>query len=121
MKMPGGAARGETRTCPHCKGTILKSAATCPACGHFLRFEAVRGAREPVAAFQALRLEGVLKQSSLTEGYEYAIVVTVHNDRGEEITRQIVGVGVLKGKENRKVTVSVELYAPDGAKRPRAM
>ena len=121
MKMPGGAARGETRTCPHCKGTILKSAATCPACGHFLRFEAVRGAREPVAAFQALRLEGVLKQSSLTEGYEYAIVVTVHNERGEEITRQIVGVGVLKGKENRKVTVSVELYVPDGVKRPRVV
>ena len=121
MKIPGGAARAETRTCPHCKGTILKSAATCPACGHFLRFEAVRGAREPVAAFQPLRLEGVLKQSSLAEGYEYAIVVTVHNERGEEITRQIVGVGVLKRKENRKVTVSVELYVPDGAKRPRAV
>jgi hypothetical protein len=121
MKMPGGAARAETRTCPHCKGTILKSAATCPACGHFLRFEAVRGAREPVAAFQPLRLEGVLRQSSLAEGYEYAIVVTVHNDRGEEITRQIVGVGVLKGKENRKVTVAVELYVPDGAKRPRTV
>ena len=120
MKMPGAAAaRGGTRTCPHCKETILKSAATCPACGHFLRFDAVRGAREPVAAFQPLRLEGIL-QPCPGEGYEYSIVVSVQNDRGEEITRQIVGVGALRAKERRKVTVSVELYVPDGVRRPRA-
>ena len=33
------AAPGRTRTCPHCKATILESASVCPACHHHLRFD----------------------------------------------------------------------------------
>ena len=29
---------GRTRVCPHCKATILESAAVCPQCKHHLRF-----------------------------------------------------------------------------------
>ena len=35
---PGVA--GATRTCPHCKATILESSAVCPACRGHLRFDA---------------------------------------------------------------------------------
>ena len=31
---------GATRTCPHCKATLLESAAVCPACRGHLRFDA---------------------------------------------------------------------------------
>ena len=42
---PGTA--GATRTCPHCKATILESASVCPACRGHLRFdEAAAAARE---------------------------------------------------------------------------
>ena len=30
---------GKTRTCPHCKSTILESSSVCPACQHHLRFD----------------------------------------------------------------------------------
>ena len=33
------ATVGKTRSCPHCRATILESAAVCPACRHHLRFE----------------------------------------------------------------------------------
>ena len=30
---------GKTRTCPHCKATILESLSICPGCLHHLRFD----------------------------------------------------------------------------------
>lgn len=39
------------------------------------------------------------------------MVVTVTNERGEE-TRQVVGVGAIQPGEERKFTVSVEVFAP---------
>ena len=30
---------GATRTCPHCRATILESAIVCPGCRHHLRFD----------------------------------------------------------------------------------
>ena len=36
---------GATRECPHCRETILESAAVCPACRHYLRFDAGADAR----------------------------------------------------------------------------
>ena len=45
---------GATRECPHCRETILESAGVCPACRHYLRFDARRrsapGARAHAAA-----------------------------------------------------------------------
>jgi len=32
-------AAGKTRTCPHCKATILESLSICPGCLHHLRFD----------------------------------------------------------------------------------
>lgn len=39
-------------------------------------------------------------------------MVSITNDRGEEVARQIVGVGAIKPGEQRKFTVAVEVFAP---------
>ena len=39
------------------------------------------------------------------------MVVSITNERGEE-TRQVVGVGAIQPGEERKFTVSVEVFAP---------
>jgi len=41
-------------------------------------------------------------------------MITLTNDRGEEVTRQIVGVGAIPPGEQRKFTFSVEVYTPAG-------
>ena len=45
---PGTA--GATRDCPHCKATILDSAAVCPACRGHLRFDSAAAAATAAAA-----------------------------------------------------------------------
>ena len=39
----GHAVAGESRLCPHCKATILKTSVACPMCRHVLRFGATLG------------------------------------------------------------------------------
>ena len=46
------------------------------------------------------------------------MTVSVTNDRGVEVTRQIVGVGAIKPGEQRKFTVAVEVFAPGEAAEP---
>jgi hypothetical protein len=46
------------------------------------------------------------------EPWEYSVLVTVHNDKGEEIARHVVGVGALHSREERTVTVNVEVFKP---------
>ena len=42
-------------------------------------------------------------------------MISITNDRGEEVTRQIVGVGALQPGEQRKFTFAVEVFTPAGA------
>ena len=82
------AAVGKTRSCPHCRATILESAAVCPACRHHLRFEHRRGEQLPQAASQvALKVSG-------------------------QFARKVIGVGGLAPGEERKVELSVEIFDP---------
>jgi hypothetical protein len=46
------------------------------------------------------------------EAWEYSIVISVKNDRGDEVTRQVVGVGALQPGEGRTFTVSVDVFTP---------
>jgi hypothetical protein len=39
-------------------------------------------------------------------------VISVRNDRGEEVERKVVGVGALNVNEGRTVTLSVDVYKP---------
>jgi hypothetical protein len=98
---------GATRLCPHCRETILESAAVCPACRHYLRFDAVVEAPQ-TPAVTPLRIEGSIRHPAEGEPWEYTIVVTIQNDRGEEIARKLVGVGALNPDEQRTFTMSVE-------------
>lgn len=42
------------------------------------------------------------------------MLVSIKNDRGEEVARQVIGVGALSPNEGRNVTLSVDVYAPGG-------
>jgi hypothetical protein len=108
---------GTTRSCPHCRTTILESAAICPACRHHLRF-AAGAARRPVPSFESLRVEGTIRHPPVGEPWEYSMTLSIRNDRGEEIARQIVGVGALQPEESRTFTLAVEVFTPGGAERP---
>jgi hypothetical protein len=98
---------GKTRTCPHCKATILESLSICPGCLHHLRFDQ-EAAKRQVAARSALRVEGVIRHPPVEEAWEYFVVISIRNDRGEEITRQVVSVGALQGTEKRTFSLSVD-------------
>ena len=45
-------------------------------------------------------------------------MVSITNDRGDEVSRQIVGVGAIPPGEQRKFTVAVEVFAPPEAAVP---
>ena len=114
---PGEA--GATRTCPHCKATILDSAAVCPACRGHLRFDSASAAAATASAatkFSPLQVEGTI-QAPEDGAYEYTMVLTIRNERGEEINRQLVGVGALFPGENRSFSVVVEATEATGKAR----
>jgi hypothetical protein len=102
---------GKTRTCPHCKAVILESLSICPGCLHHLRFDQ-EAAKRQVAASSALRVEGVIRHPPLEEAWEYFVVIAVRNDKGEEVTRQVVNVGSLQPAEKRTFSLSVEVLPP---------
>lgn len=108
---------GKTRICPHCKTTILESASVCPGCNHHLRFGP--GASADARAqptFSALRVEGAFSNPAGVQSWEYSVVVSIRNDRGEEVARKVVGVGALDPRESRTVTLSVDVFDPRGGK-----
>lgn len=105
---------GSTRACPHCRATILESAAVCPACRHHLRFDpsAKDRARPSVTP---LKVEGTIHHPASGEPWEYSVVVSIRNERGEEVSRQVVGVGALQPDERRSFSLAVEVTAPSGS------
>lgn len=104
-------AAGTTRSCPHCRATILDSASVCPACKHHLRFDP-GAAQRAVPTDVPLRVEGTLRHPPNGEAWEYSVMVSVKNERGEEVSRQVVGVGALNPSEQRTFTLAVEVFVP---------
>ena len=116
---PRPGSPGATRPCPHCREIILESASVCPACRHYLRHEATADAPRP-PALTPLRIEGSIRHPGDGEAWEYTIVVSIQNDRGEEIAHKLVGVGALNPNEQRNFTLSVEAVSAASAKvKPR--
>lgn len=107
---------GATRTCPHCRAVILQSTSVCPSCKKHVRFGAGSGGDVVVPTFSPLRVEGAIRHPKVGEAWEYVVVVTITNDKGEEVTRQVVGVGAIPSGEQRKFAFSVEVFAPDASK-----
>lgn len=109
---------GKTRTCPHCKAVILESLSICPGCLHHLRFDQ-EAAKRQVAASSALKVEAVIRHPPLEEAWEYFIVIAVRNDKGEEVSRQVVNVGSLQPAEKRTFSLSVEVLPPQAPPEPQ--
>jgi acetyl-CoA carboxylase beta subunit len=107
-------AAGRTRPCPHCKAVILESAAICPQCRHHLKFGAAARPAAETPRFSALNVEGTLRHAERGGDWEYSVVLSIRNERGEEISRQVVGVGALRPAEARTFTLSVEVATPGG-------
>jgi len=63
-------------------------------------------------------VEGSIRHPAAGEPWEYTVTLTIRNDRGEEIARQVVGVGALQPQEERGFTLEVEMFAPDGRPKP---
>jgi Zn finger protein HypA/HybF involved in hydrogenase expression len=103
---------GATRTCPHCRATILESAIVCPGCKHHLRFDKdMRPGGVPVTK-TAWQVEGTLDAERMDAATEYSILVVVRNERNEEVARQVVNVGSLQGVERRTFALSIETSEP---------
>ena len=109
------ATPGATRTCPHCKATVLLSASVCPACQHHLRFNAplpqsaAAAAAAAAAGYAALQIEGTVRHKQPDEACEFCVVLAISGERGEPLSRQVVGVGVLQPSEARRFSISVNL------------
>jgi hypothetical protein len=96
---------------------VLQSTSVCPSCRKHLRF-AQGGGAAAVPTFSPLRVEGAIRHKNSDDAWEYAVTVSITNERGEEISRQIVGVGAIPRGEQRKFTVAVEVYTPTGITEP---
>jgi hypothetical protein len=73
-----------------------------------LRFNSANA--EPQAeSVSAMRIEGSIRHAAREESCEYCVVVSITNERGEKIARQVVGVGALQPGEKHKYTFSVDL------------
>jgi hypothetical protein len=109
MSLIRSGSPGATRVCPHCKATVLESAAVCPGCKHHLRFGGTNHALEAGEGYCALSVDGTIAHTKASEPCEYCVVLDVRDDRGEQLTRQVVGVGVLQSGERRRLNVTVEM------------
>jgi hypothetical protein len=100
---------------------ILDSLSICPGCLHHLRFDQ-DAARRQAASREALRVEGTVRHPGQEGPWEYHVVLSVRNDRGEEISRQVMNVGALHSGEQRSFAVCVEVLpqVPPVASKPPA-
>jgi len=120
MAVARAGTLGATRVCPHCKAVVLQSESVCPGCRHHLKFNSGKGAEPELERVSTMRLEGSIRHAERDESCEYCVVVSITNDRGEKITRQVVGVGALLPGERHKYSISVDLLpvrGPGAAKR----
>jgi len=104
----GQAAAGESRSCPHCKATILKSAASCPMCRHNFRFASFGAEPRVKTTSCPLWVEGTLKNSGDGGALEYFLSMEVRDEAGKVISRQSVGVGAIPQAAMRIFSLRIE-------------
>jgi hypothetical protein len=54
-------------------------------------------------------VDGTIRHKVASEPCEYCVVLDVRNERGEQVVRQVVGVGVLQAGEVRRLHVAVDM------------
>ena len=62
----------------------------------------------PEPALTPLRIEGSIRHPADGEPWEYTVVVSIRNDRDEEIAHKLIGVGAMNPDEQRTFTLTVE-------------
>ena len=107
MSSLASGTAGATRQCPHCRETILQSAAVCPNCKHYLRFEPSAAAAQ-APALTPLSIEGSIRHPPEGDPWEYTVVVSIRNERNQEIARKLIGVGAMHANEQCTFTLTVE-------------
>ncbi len=80
-----------------------------------MRFESINGDGRSAPTFSPLTIEGTIRHPVPGEPWEYCVVITVENERGEEVSRQVVAVGALRSSEVRTFRLSVDVVAPRSA------
>jgi uncharacterized protein YbaR (Trm112 family) len=81
----------------------------CPACRHHLRYDS-KSAQRAEPDFTPLRVEGTIRHPAVGEPWEYAVTISIRNERGEEVARHVVGVGALHAEEQRSFMLEVEVF-----------
>jgi hypothetical protein len=107
----GPAAAGESRICPHCNATILKSSTTCPLCRHNLRFGSVGGQPRSNETTCPLLVEGTLAHPGDEGAREYYILLEIRDAAGKLLSRQSLGVGAVQQSEKRVFSLRIEMTA----------
>jgi hypothetical protein len=102
---------GESRACPHCKTTILKSATSCPICRHMLRANSIGFESRSKPTSCPLFVEGTLGHPGAGEPLEYQVLMEVRDDAGKVLSRQIMGIGAVHPAEKRIFSLRVEMTA----------
>lgn len=113
MSTPRPGSAGATRVCPHCKVTILETAAVCPSCKHHLRYDESAASRRISPVVTPLQVEGTVQHPPEGGPWEYTVVLVIRNDAGKEIARQVVGVGAMQPGEQRSFSLAVEVVQRD--------
>ena len=88
---------------------MLESAAVCPGCRHHLRFSGSGQARAADESYCALSVDGTIAHKASASPASIASCWMSADERGEQLVRQVVGVGVLQPGELRRVNLSVEM------------
>jgi hypothetical protein len=57
-------------------------------------------------------VEGRIRQAQQLSPCEYSVVISVRNDQGQEIKRQVIDVGAMRPDEQRTFDLSVEVSVP---------
>jgi hypothetical protein len=55
-------------------------------------------------------VEGTISLPSGVSPGEYSVLLSIRNERGEEVTRHVAGVGVIQPAERRSFTLTVEVF-----------
>jgi hypothetical protein len=103
---------GATRTCPHCRTTVLERAVRCPQCQKHLRHDPDANRKVP-ASVSPFRVEGTIRPPD-GETWEYDLLLIIRDAAGREVSRKLVDVGALVPGDARTFTLSVEVMAPRG-------
>ena len=109
MKAGRLSAAGESRSCPHCKATILKSSVSCPLCRHVLKFGSAAAEASANPTECPLSVEGTINHPGSGEALEYFILMEVRDESGKLVSRQSLGVGAIDKAQKRVFTLRVEM------------